>query len=218
MIAANLEQLRGPTEFPHLVVPNTGDRKLGPGWSGTYRPVGHTCPTTCALLHLGKCYALRGHVAHWAQESAKRRDSLLKCLGTPRIRHLISGDGFRTRQRARVDLPYWEHVSAFHAIDREAIGLIYSHGYRQLAKAGIHPQTMPGRLTLLASVDTHKDAIEAQAGGWRTARTTDDLGDRRPDEKICPYDGAKCNGAKPKVTCATCQLCWSGANIVFWRF
>lgn len=40
-------------------VAESHNRKLGPGWSSTYREVGPTCPKSCPLLGNG-CYAQRG--------------------------------------------------------------------------------------------------------------------------------------------------------------
>ena len=206
--------------YPQMVTPVSDNMKLGPGVSSTYRPVGETCPD-CAIAAI--CYARRGNVASAAKRSGRRKDRLGKLNGAPFVRHLVSGDVMRRGRDGRriVDREYVRDVIAHHEDNPEVVGWMYSHAWKQLGRAGFGPTTLPNNLIVLASVDSPGAAEDAQADGWTTARTTDDLTTLVAGEIACPYDRDKRElRGKPKpINCIKCRACFDGRgrNIVFLR-
>jgi len=201
---------------PLIVVENSANAKLGPGVCATYRPVGISCPK-CGIAHI--CYAQRGHVALIARRSAKRADNMLRLSGAPLVRHVVSGDWFRRDSlgRARLDREYVRDVVRFHRLNPRTIGWGYTHGWRQWPESV--RAAIPRNMTILASVDSLEEAQAAQASGWRTARTTDDLSTKQANEVVCPVDRDKQRGKPPSTTCAQCRLCWeSRKNVLFKLF
>jgi hypothetical protein len=214
-----------PLENPDvavLVTANSGNNKIGP-IAATYREVGPTCPP-CALIDI--CYATRGYVKMIMERAADRFDSLESCRGAPLIRHMVAGDCFKKtkhrKPRSIVDRVFLRWLLAWHAqrSQRWTEGWMYTHGARQVAKAGFGPERFKGSgLTVLASCETLNDAQELQRAGWKTARVTEERGDLQPKEVYCPYDLSKHNKTKPDTNCAQCRLCfateYADLNIVF---
>lgn len=203
------------------VIKASSNRKLGPGVSCTYRPVGDTCPKDCPLLNHG-CYAQRAHT-HWvAKKSGKHAHSLRRVDGTGLIRHMVSGDFLKTTRDGRriVDRALLREMFSWHSArtQRSTIGWGYTHAARRLAKAGFGPSTFPKGLHILASCHSVSEAKDLQREGWRTARVTTEL-DAQPNEVYCPVDKAKHEGRDCEATCASCRLCFeSEQSIVFLKF
>lgn len=202
-----------PVGFRQIVKPQTGNTKLGPGWSCTYRPVGLTCPSDCPLLGAG-CYAQRGRVQISASRSKSVGQSLATLLGAPLVRHLVSGDILD--KSGRVDREYWQHVCAFHHVSDRSVGLLYTHAADRLSKA--QRAMIPANLSVLASCDSVEKAHELQAMGWRTARVTEEKS-KEKGETYCPVDLQKHSGKPVTANCSSCRLCFeSKSNIVFLKF
>lgn len=207
------------------VVAISHDRKTGPV-AATYRQVGTTCPLSCELLRNpdgspGRCYAQRGHVNfHQRKTGADYVDDLDKARGMDLIRHLISGDWFRTWGNGRrLDLELVETVLEWHKRNPRTQGWSYTHDWRAWDRADLGPSSglWPENFVLLASCTTPEDRAAANAAGWQTARVIDELSDRAAGETLCPYDAAKHaqrGGARstPPVTCRTCRKCWEPDN------
>lgn len=202
-----------PVRFPQIVKPQTGNTKLGPGWSCTYRPVGLTCPSSCPLLGAG-CYAQRGRVSISAVRSRTSGDSLAQLLGAPLVRHLVSGDILD--ESGRVDRDYWAHVCAFHRVSDRSVGLLYTHAANRLTRQ--QRAMIPANLNVLASCDDLDTAHKLQADGWRTARVTESKS-KEKSEAYCPVDLQKHAGTPVTANCSNCRLCFeSKSNIVFLKF
>lgn len=207
------------------VVAISHDRKTG-AVAATYRQVGSTCPLSCAMLRKpdgskGPCYALKGNVnIHQAKTGADYRDDLDKARGTDLLRHMISGDWFRTWGHGRrLDLDLIETVIEWHKRNPRTFGWGYTHGFRAWDRAGLGPssRTWPNNFVLLASCTTSEDRADANAAGWQTARVIEEENDREEGETLCPYDKAKHaqrGGAKsmPSINCRNCRKCWEPDN------
>jgi hypothetical protein len=203
------------------VVGISHDRKTG-AVAATYRQVGSTCPLSCAMLRKpdgskGPCYALKGNVAiHQRRTGADYRDDLDKARGMDLLRHLISGDWFRTWGNGRrLDMDLIETVIAWHKRNPRTLGWGYTHDFRAWDRAGMGPKsrTWPKNFVLLASCTTPEDREAANAAGWQTARVIEETDERGEGETLCPYDAAKHaqkGGEKstPAINCRNCRKCW----------
>ena len=198
------------------VVRVSGDRKTGPV-SATYRPVGATCPP-CELAGNG-CYAERGRVAIHAKRSAEETGDLDNAAGMDLVRHMVSGDWFRTWGAfQRLDREYVQRVLDWHRGQPRTLGWSYTHRYDVWDRAGLGPDAWPENFIVLASCDDLETAQAAQAAGWTTARVIESREELAEIEIFCPYDKAKHAETLPTVTCRTCRLCWEaphGKHIAF---
>ena len=199
------------------VVPHSSNRKLGPGVSASYRPVGLTCPPDCQLLASGVCYAERGNCASVASRSAVRDDDPRLLDGAPFVRWLVSGDWFRldAAGRCRFDWKHFLKIVRWCKRNPQSQTWAYTHGWDRWPQTAL--DQCPQNLTVLASVDSPEDAAAAQAHGWRTARTTDDLSDRRAGEFICPVDAHKIRGERLPTTCIQCRACWERNDHILFK-
>ena len=206
--------------------PNSANRKLGPGWGVTYRPVGPSCPASCPLLENG-CYARRHLVGIQSKRSARRRTpasvEVLKLDGCSRVRWDVSGDNLQSD--GSLDRDYVAAKLAWHARNQGAISLGYTHAPDVFTQAGYGPNSnqWPAGFNLLASCHTDADAKRLCADGWRTARVVPD--DQTPIakcERLCPVDLQKHRGKPVTTDCAKCRLCWGSEHqeksIVFIQF
>ena len=208
-----------------LVVENSSNGKLGPCWSATYRPIGTcedggSCPRECQFCRDGGGYCQRDWCEYHQQRAGRRHDSFDKLAGAARVRHWVTGEGFKPfAKRQTIDRPYMRAMFEFHRKNPSTIGLGYAHGFRQLSRAGFGPETFPANLHILASCDSLSDAHEARGLGWRSARVIETETEREPVEALCPYDLAKRLAKSATVTCATCRLCYETTRqIAFLRF
>lgn len=204
-----------------LVTVNGANRKLGPGVATTYRPVGPSCPPDCPMSD--ECYAKRGHVTIHATRSEGRSDPLRKAAGATLLRHVVSGDWFKTAVDGRklVDRQLLAEAVKVHTEAPWLTGWGYTHGAERLQRAGYGPGTWPENFRILASCDSPEEKAKLNKAGWQTARVIAEKGDCLPDEKLCPYDAAKRTRvpAVYRTTCAQCRACFVGKqNIAFLKF
>jgi len=187
--------------------------KIGVGVSTTHRPIGLTCPSTCALLGNG-CYGQRGHTNIHQRRSADD-DHHFGMLedGFGLVRHGVTGDAY---QNDALDADYVQAMIDFHAANEDWTGWLYTHRIQDWDKGGYTVDTMPAGLHVIASVDTEVDRQYAVDNGWRYARVVDaDNPALLDNEMLCPVDKAKRDGTKP-TTCKKCKACFQGGrNIVF---
>lgn len=205
-----------------LTVVACGDNsKLGSGVATTYRPVGPTCPPDCAMA--AHCYAKRGHVRMCAKQSETREDPLRKAAGNTLLRHVVSGDWFKTGKDGRklVDRALLAEAIELHIQAPWLTGWGYTHGADRIARAGFGPETWPTNFRILASCQAPGDKERLNEDGWQTARVIEDYRDRMRGELLCPVDAQKRAGTpkENRTTCARCKACFdSGQNIAFLRF
>lgn len=207
------------------VVPNSANRKLGPGVAATYRPVGATCPRNCPLLGNG-CYAQKGHVEIASRKSAKRRDELRKAAGNKLIRHVVAGDWLKpTKDGRRVaDRGVLREAIDLHTRCNWLVGWGYTHAPETVARAGFGPRSglWPRNFRILASCHTAEHKRQLNREGWQTARLIQEISDATADEFICPYDAQKRAGVphNSRMNCARCEACFDGQrrNIAFLQF
>jgi len=190
---------------------------------GTYRPVGPSCPPSCALLkpdpETGKspCYATKRFVNMHQKASAKNNHKYEALAGLDLVRHCISG-GHMKGGTGKLDHEHVDEMLQFHKDYPRTQGWSYTHDYTQFRDNGHGPHNFPSNLSILASVDSIKDKENANADGWNTARVIGKPEDATSDEVLCPYDKAKFDGVKARLTCRTCKLCWKSKNIAFVKF
>jgi len=197
-----------------LVVPDSRNSKLGPGWGVTYRPVGPTCPQECPLLDR-VCYAQRAFV-NWAQDRAQFAIGDISRLdGLSRVRWDVSGDNLRPD--GSVDVDYLRAKYGWHSRNPNSVSLGYTHAPRALERAGFGPASFPTHYHLLASCHSRTVARALRRQGWQTARVMrNPAGKLDPEERLCPVDAAKHRGIAQKTNCAKCGLCFrSNHSIVF---
>ena len=194
------------------VVKKSFNRKTGEV-GATYRPVGPTCPSDCALLDNG-CYAQRGFTNFQQMNAAEYTDEFDKLADCEFVRHQVSGDAFHDDE---LDVKYAKAMIGFHYDHEQVEGWTYTHRHQDWDDAGLGPEVHPNNLAILASVDSIKEAKRAWKAGWNTARVTTDPKDKRDEEVLCPYDLAKHQnpGKQPAVQCVSCKKCWQGKNILF---
>lgn len=172
------------------VVPDSRNGKLGDDIAATYRPVGLTCPSTCAFLGNG-CYAEKGNVGIHQRKTVDDRDALEKALSSGRkiLRHHVSGDFFKDDE---LDVEYLESLIAFHRKFDWMLGFTYTHNIRAFVEAGYTADKLPPNLIILASCDSPDMASWAERGGYRTARVAKSLdvalNERAEDEIVCPQN------------------------------
>jgi hypothetical protein len=193
-----------------IAIRKSGNRKTGPV-AATYRPVETTCPADCALLNAG-CYAQRGFTAYHQSRAESIHDEFEKLKGVDIVRHLVSGDAFIDD---KLDVSFVKSLLRFHWLNPSILGWAYTHRCEDWDDAELGPEVHPPNLWVLASVDSQDDARKAWRRGWNTARVTDSLDDKMPEEVICPYDKAKYVGTEPAITCLECRKCWQDKNILF---
>lgn len=142
----------------------------------------------------------------------KYDDEFSKLQECELVRHMVSGDAFDGDD---LDKKYVKAMLQFHYDNESTQGWTYTHRFADWDDAGLGPEVHPKNLSILASVDSLDNAIDAWFAGWNTARVVSDPAEKHENEEYCPYDLAKHHGKKPAVTCATCQKCWQGKNILF---
>lgn len=204
------------------VTANGANAKLGTGVGTTYRPVGLTCPSDCPLLN-GGCYAKRGNVAIQQARSKHDNHDLMKLAANKLVRHLVSGDWLKTIANGKkiLDRSFVRSVIELHRKCPWLTGWGYTHAADRFQRAGITPATLPSNFHLLASCDNAEQKATHNANGWRTARVIAEIGDKQPDEFLCPVDAQKRKGVPTakRTNCARCQACFSTSkNIAFLEF
>jgi len=184
-----------------------GDNKRLPFYA-TYREVGMSCPSTCALLNNG-CYAQFGHVAiqMHGQYSDNDGDIFLRELNRipqgAALRLHVSGDVMRDGGKDGSNVLDVEYLNALieGAKRRPDVSMYgYTHAWRQIDR---NEFVFPSNLTLNASCDTQEDVAEARAAGWDTTTVVpaETPGKRYGDTVVCQN---KTTG----LTCDKCRLCF----------
>lgn len=208
--------------FPLKVVALSMNVKVGP-MAATYRPVGDTCPTSCALLGNG-CYAQKGNVNIHQNRAANNYHELDIAYGkgATMIRHHVSGDFYKDNT---FDAEYFEFVIAWHRANPRMHGYAYTHRIADVIAAGYTADTLPSNFVLMASLNDGEEQDSAlldsiRAAGFRYTRvvtgTKEALAGRRNGEAVCPEQLSQ--RTNQKITCTTCKLCTHGkTNVVFIR-
>jgi hypothetical protein len=187
------------------------NNKLGEGVRATYRQVGPTCPSSCALLSTGVCYAQYGPTgihskrSEWDKSDGQRvYDYLLKLPKRKKVRHHVSGDFFVN------DAPDWDYIESVilgHSAREDLKGWSYTHGWRQLEAKYMN---IAKSLCVNASCDNEEEAVEAVAAGWPTVMVGDE--DFGADGKLRRLsDGTKlvvCPSQTHDIPCSDCMLCF----------
>ena len=200
------------------------NRKLGT-MNATYRPVGPTCPHSCAMLKPGGgCYARVGPTGMQAINSKARTDDFTRLLLSKHTytRHHVSGDVFDVD--GKIDTFYVMELLRFYRQHPEHTGFTYTHDIEQWDTAGFTVDTIPANFQVIASCDTDEQLTYAIAHGWKYARVTETQAIGK-GEVFCPIDKLKHNGARideiDNVNCANCKLCFNSKfvklNIVFMK-
>ena|SRR3990167_10224170 len=198
------------------IVTNSQNRKLGDTVISTYRQVGATCPSSCALLGKG-CYAQKGFTRISSDRSANSNDSfdLINKSGKTLVRHHVSGDVFKDNQ---IDKEYISNLINFHKNNKNKIGWLYTHDIKAWVKAGFSSEKIPDNLTVIASCDNQEQIDYATKNNFRYSRVTTEK-KLNQNEKLCPFDAALQSKKIDdiKVNCQSCGLCFkqNKTNIVF---
>ena len=191
-------------------VKKSGNAKTG-FVGATYRKVGETCPSTCAMLTANSCYALTAFVGITQRRSVRdamdgmayydfiaglTEKDLAKIGNTVRLH--VSGDFFYNDE---IDTPYVQGVKLTHRTFPNVLGYTYTHRYSDF---GVYD--FPENLVVNASCDSVEDIHAAQALGWPTVTTTSATDTRKRWEQ----DGVTfltCPAQTAGLTCAQCRLC-----------
>lgn len=201
-------------KLPVLLSEKSSNKKLGKKIAATYASVEATCPSTCKLKNNG-CYAQLGFVGIYnsrltkaakkgrynsleiSKMEAKLIDESFKGGAVPgtSLRLHVSGD-VRTQNGVR-------HLAAaarrFKARGGNKVWT-YSHAWKKL------PKPLWDGISVLASVDSTKEAAEALAAGYAPAFVVSEF----ESEKAYMVDGIKgipCPEQTRGVPCEDCGLC-----------
>lgn len=207
LVAAGRKALQAAGVEPNPVGVGNAKTEL----PGTYRPVGASCPSTCALLGSG-CYAQKGHVA-LAQNRAKV--DLDKDLGAAALA-MVAASKLPTPKPARL------HVSG-DLLKQGELDSAYIAGLQLLAPS------IPSKSPVKAYGYTHAKGPEVteaiqdlkaagivirpslddkpEPGGAFVAekgfRNFQELKLANPDTKL-----VKCREQVDGTSCANCGICW----------
>ena len=190
------------------------NRKLGKSVFSTTLPILATCPETC-MHHPNNeatCYAYHGHMLlHQKRferiknfDPVKQESELLKQVPNhAMVRLHVAGDFINQT-----------HVEACDkVIKRKSLNAwAYTHNWRKLKT--------PKNLSLLASVETFKDMVEASKKGYPVARVVSHhrtekaytLHDPNANgkESESEFTGIPCPAETKGITCDKCKLCLRG--------
>jgi len=197
----------------------------------TYRPVGHTCPSSCALLDAG-CYAQGGNVALHSRRGAPIEaggkgatfDPLAWALALPQdalVRWNVSGDVVGPDGSV-----YRDTIKRAHKLRPDLVGWTYTHAWRDPDVAA-WAASLPGNVNCVASLDDPTDAAEARAMGWTTVSSVVPTKDgqsftdteareiKRAASRV-RTTALPCPAQRVEVGCADCMACARpGAHVVF---
>lgn len=196
-----------------------GNKKTG--LPGTYRPVGASCPSSCALLGAG-CYAQKGNVA-LAQKRAEvelTRDLSSAALGMAVAKHTqagpcrlhVSGDLLRDGSADR------EYMAGLADIAKQidnpsgtsAYG--YTHaGEDTISEAELWHLASVG-IRIRRSLDKAEDMDENTA--IVAERNFANFGEIKGIAKRKGLKVAKCREQLDGTSCAECKLCWEKPEVV----
>ena len=211
-----------------LINPASQNRKLGDGVAVTYRPVGDsangtgTCPSNCPLLpeKSGACYTT-SFLVNRIQRMSRERDDPISKLDknkTGFVRFNVSGDIFRqTDIGFDLDREHLDEIIDWCVRNPKTtawlythnIGLLIAHSYTYVN------ESFPPNLHIIASVESLDEREYAKSFGFRTSRVIQTEDAKIKGEAFCPYDlhlsrqGSRRKGDPPRITCATCKLCFS---------
>ena len=183
----------------------------------TYRPVGGSCPSDCALLNAG-CYAQQGNVnIHQLRAGRETFDPLVWALALPvgaLIRWNVSGDVVGPDGAA-----YRAAIMKAHTQRPDLVGWSYTHAWDRQEVAS-WAAALPDNVRVVASLDDPDDASRARAMGWRTVcsvvETADGKGYTDAEAREVRSTGAlPCPAQRVKVGCADCQACRRDGHIAF---
>ena len=185
----------------------------------TYRPVGQTCPSDCALLDAG-CYAQSGNVAiHQKRGLTESFNPLQWALGLPHgalIRWNVSGDVVGPDGEQ-----YREAIRMAHTLRPDLQGWTYTHAWRDHAVAD-WAQSLPSNVRCVASLDVASDRDEAQMlYGWQTCATVVETADGKgfTDAEAraarSSLGGLPCPAQRVAVGCADCTACARDGLVLF---
>lgn len=199
-----------------MIISYGTNRKLGKTVFSTTLPIRATCPLSC--IHHPKneatCYAYYGHMRiHQKRlemiknlDPVKQESELLKQVpNNAMIRLHVAGDFVNQ-----------EHVNECDKViqQKELNAWAYTHNWRKLKP--------PKSLSLLASVETFADMVEASEKGYAVARVVSHhrteksykLHDKNGKES--EFTGIPCPAETKGITCDKCKLClkneWLHAN------
>lgn len=204
------------TKFPVTFVENSKNEKLGKNVAATYASIESTCPSSCKLKNNG-CYAQAGFVG--IQNARLTRANEERSLSPTQIAkieaHLIdksfNGSHIKNATMLRI------HVSGDVA-SRSGVKAIAKASGRYMARGGGRvwtyshawkniPRSHWGKVSVLASVDSLREAHEAIAAGYAPAMAVPKF----ESHKAYLIDGIKfipCPAqTKDDVTCSDCKLC-----------
>lgn len=213
----------------------SGNRKLGgyrPGARpvyATYRPVGPSCPSSCALLGAG-CYAQQApvsiHAARGLRETFNARAWALALPAGALVRWNVSGDVLGDDGEA-----YRLAILRAHRARPDLGGWLYTHAW-QVPQVAAWGRALPENVRCVASIDDARDLPAARALGWRTvavavtpadgtdgwtqataAQATAALRAATGERRIVACPAQRTDGAK--VGCADCRACERDSTILF---
>jgi hypothetical protein len=184
----------------------------------TYRAVGSSCPSDCALLNAG-CYAQQGNVnIHQRRAGSETFDPVAWAEGLPLgslIRWNVSGDVVGAD-----GADYREAIHEAHTRRPDLKGWSYTHAWSD--KAIVHwAQGLPDNVRIVASLDDPADVDRARSMGWRTIAQVTETADGKgfTDEearKVRAESGAlPCPAQRVDLGCADCQACGRDGLISF---
>lgn len=202
------------TNLPVTFVEKSQNRKLGDKVSTTYSSIKGTCPDSCKLKGT-TCYAETAYVgiivARLNKAVGKKDATEIARLEAKLIDGSFKGgtiDGRPLRLHVAGDVRTRKGVSYLSAAARRWLkrggGKIwtYSHAWRTL------PRSLWTSISVLASVDSIKEANEAMKAGYAPAIVVDAF----PSEKAFELKGSDikwipCPNQTRDVSCQDCGLC-----------
>jgi hypothetical protein len=197
-----------------IVVPESGNKKVGLV-AATYAPVKISCPTSCAFLNNG-CYAQGGNTnlhnrrIEQASEGATALEvAKAEALGIDQLsgdlplRLHVSGDA-KTEAAVRV----LADAAARYILRGGQPVWTYTHAHRDVS-----PEAW-GAVSVLASVESVEDALDALARGWAPAlvvkeHPADGKAYRVGELKVIP-----CPEQTRGIACVDCGLCMDNQKLI----
>lgn len=188
------------TTSPSTNVKLTGGKRVP--FYATYRAVGPTCPSTCALLDAG-CYAQGGNVNLHQRGRYSLNDGALFLAGLAfippgaTVRLHVSGD---VMLDGALDVDYLRAMIDGAAARPDVTFFGYTHAWKLIDRAVF---VFPANFVLNASCDGPADVDAARAAGWDTTTVvpSDTPWRREGDTVVCPQQTVE------SLSCAECKLC-----------
>jgi len=184
----------------------------------TYREVGSSCPSDCALLNAG-CYAQQGNVnLHQRRAGGDSFDPVAWAEGLPHgslIRWNVSGDVVGAD-----GADYRSAIHIAHIKRPDLKGWSYTHAWSD-PEIAQWASALPNNVRIVASLDDPKDVDRARSMGWQTVATVIETADGKgfTDSEaravVADTGALPCPAQRVDLGCADCQACGRDGLISF---